>query len=156
VTLHEQPGYLQTAVPVYDLTLKTARWGQDMIPEVFGWVRLARRPLDTDMFVAQVVGHSMEPGIPDGAWGLFRSFSARSQPSPMALDSRRVVASLQSGTDRETGAYTLKRWKVTKVSSGGEVVEVTLQPDNKALTPIVVMPANGRVPVVAEYLETVG
>jgi hypothetical protein len=108
------------------------------------------------MFVAKVVGHSMEPGIPDGAWGLFRSFPADGQPSPTSLDGRRVVARLASKADAETGAYTLKRWKVTKVAAGGEIQEVTLRPDNKALQPLVITPADGEVRVVAEYLETVG
>ena len=146
----------QTALPVYDLAVKAGSWGSAVVPEVLGWTRPARRPLDTDMFIAQVVGHSMEPGIPDGAWGLFRSFPADSQPSPTALDSRRVVAHLPSKADPETGAYTLKRWKVTKVGTSGEVLEVTLRPDNKVLKPITVTPANGDVWVVAEYLETVG
>jgi hypothetical protein len=64
----------QTAVPAYDLAVKAGTWGTEVEPEVVGWARLVRRPLELGMFVAQVVGHSMEPGIPDGAWGLFRSF----------------------------------------------------------------------------------
>ena len=123
---------------------------------VVGWARVARRPLEADMFVARVVGHSMEPGIPEGAWGLFRSFPADGQLSPTSLDGRRVVVRLASKDDPETGAYTLKRWKVTKVGAGGKILEVTLRPDNKALQPLVVTPADGDVRVVAEYLETVG
>jgi len=146
----------QTALPVYDLAVQAGSWGSDVAPTVAGWARVPRRPLDIDMFVAQVVGHSMEPGIPEGAWGLFRSFAVGGQPSATGLDGRRVVARLSSDADPETGAYTLKRWKVTKVGAGGEVLEVTLRPDNKALAPIVVTPEAGDVRVVAEYLETVG
>jgi hypothetical protein len=125
-------------------------------PAVIGWARVRRRPLDVDMFVAQVVGHSMEPGIPDGAWGLFRSFPTDRQPSPTALDVRRVVVKLLSRADSETGTYTLKRWKVTNVAASGEVVEVTLRPDNRALQPHVFTPIDGKIRLVAEYLETVG
>ena len=146
----------QTALPVYDLAVKAGSWGNEVEPAVVGWARVARRPLEVDMFVARVFGHSMEPGIPNGAWGLFRSFPADGQPSPTSLDGRRVVARLASRADPETGAYTLKRWKVTKVAAGGEITEVTLRPDNKALQPLVVTPADGDVRVVAEYLETVG
>jgi hypothetical protein len=64
-----------------------------------------------------------------------------SQPSPTALDSRRVVARLPSAADPETGAYSLKRWKATRVGMSGEVLEAVLRPDNKALKPIVVTPA---------------
>lgn len=145
----------QTALPVYDLAVKAGSWGSEVEPAVVGWVRVPRRPLEDEMFVAQVAGHSMEPGIPDGAWGLFRSFPADSQPSPTSLDGRRVVARLASRADPETGAYTLKRWRVTKLA-GSEVQEVTLRPDNKALPPLVVTPADGDIRVVAEYLETIG
>jgi len=62
----------RSALPVYDLAVKVGSWGSNIVPYVTGWFRVTRRPLDTDMFVAQVVGHSMEPGIPDGARGLFR------------------------------------------------------------------------------------
>jgi len=67
-----------------------------------------------------------------------------------------VIARLASQLDTETGAYTLKRWKVTKVGTGGEILEITLQPDNKASKPFVVTLADSDVRVVAEYLETVG
>ena len=146
----------QTAVPVYDLALKTASWGGDITPPVAGWARVPRRPLDTEMFVATVAGHSMEPGIPSGALGLFRSFPPDNQPSPISLDGRRIVARLTSKTDPETGAYTLKRWKVTKAAVGGAILEVTLRPDNKAAQPLLINPSDGAAPVVAEYLETVG
>jgi type III restriction enzyme len=147
----------QTALPVYDLAVKAGSLGSEQQPAVVGWVRVARRPLEVDMFVAQVVGHSMEPGILHGTWGLFRSFTAASgDPSATELDERRVVASLPSKTDPETGTYTFKRWKVTKVGPGGEPSEITLRPDNKALKSLVVNPNDAGVRVVAEYLETVG
>jgi len=98
-----------------DSTVKAGSWGTDVEPMVVGWARVPRRPLEVNMFVAQVSGHSMEPGIPDGAWGLFRAFPVGDEPSPMSLDGRRVVARLASTSDPETGAYTLKRWKVAKV-----------------------------------------
>ena len=146
----------EAALPVYDLAVKAGTWGRDVSPDMVGWVRVAHRPLDTDMFVAQVVGHSMEPSIPDGTWGLFRSFATSGQPSPMALDGRRVVVRLASEADPETGAYTLKRWKVSKLGGAGEILEVTLRPDNRDLKPLLVTPSSSEVRVVAEYLGGVG
>ena len=146
----------QTALPVYDLAEHVKSWNSDVPPVVVGWARVHRRPLQTDMFVAQVVGRSMEPGIPEGAWGLFRSFSAEREPSPMALDGRRILARLPATADPETGAYALKRWRVTKIATGGEILEVALRPDNGDFQPIVIKPADGDVRVVAEYVETVG
>ncbi|WP_426745957.1 S24 family peptidase [Myxococcus faecalis] len=146
----------QVALPVYDLAVQAGNWGSEVAPDAVGWARVARRPLDSDMFVAQVSGRSMEPSIPDGAWGLFRAFPVGNEPSETALDGRRVVVRLSSKADPETGAYTLKRWKVTKVGDDGKILEVTLRPDNKALKPIIVEPEKDEVRVVAEYLETVG
>ena len=146
----------QVALPVYDLSVQAGNWGSEVAPDAVGWARVARRPLDSDMFVAQVTGRSMEPSIPDGAWGLFRAFPVGNEPSETALDGRRIVVRLASKADPETGAYTLKRWKVTKVGADGKILEVTLRPDNKALKPIVVVPEMDEVRVVAKYLETVG
>lgn len=145
----------QSALPVYDLAVKAGSWGSEVVPAVVGWARVPRRPLESEMFIAKVVGRSMEPGIPDGAWGLFRAFAANSQPSPMSLDGRRVVVRLASKSDPETGMYSLKRWKVTRVA-GEQIREITLRPDNKATKPLVVTAGDGDVRVVAEYLETVG
>jgi SOS-response transcriptional repressor LexA len=147
----------QTALPVYDLAVKAGAWGSDVSPEVVGWARVPRRPLDPDMFIAKVSGRSMEPGIVDGAWGLFQSFSTSAQISPTSLDGRRVVVRLASDSDPETGAYTLKRWKVTKLSQGGQVSEVALRPDNRDFEPVILTPESGiDVRVVAEFLETLG
>jgi len=63
---------------------------------------------------------------------------------------------LASTADPETGAYTLRRWKVTKIASAGGTLEVALQPDNKSFQPLVITSADRDVRVVAEYLETVG
>lgn len=146
----------QTALPIYDLAARAACVAGDAPLVVKGWARVPRRPLETDMFVAAVVGHSMEPGIPGGAMGLFRAFSPDSPPSPNSLDGRRVVVRLGATTDPETGAYTFKRWKVTKVGDGGTIKEVTLRADNKAHRSLMVTPTDSEVKVVAEYLETLG
>jgi len=74
----------------------------------------------------------------------------------MPPDGSRIVARLKSQADPETGVYTLKRWKVTKIAPGGAVQGVTLQPDNKTSKPLIVTPGDLEVRVVAEYLETVG
>ncbi len=108
----------ESALSVYDLAVKAGSWGSEVEPTVNGWARVARRPLESDMFVASVVGHSMEPGIPDGAWGLFPSFPVEGQLPPTALDGRRVVVRLASNSDPETGRYTLKRRRVTKGGRG--------------------------------------
>ena len=52
------------------------------------------------MFVAQVVGKSMEPVIPDGAYCLFAS------PVTGTRQGKTVLVQLRNGADPETGIGT--------------------------------------------------
>jgi hypothetical protein len=120
----------ETRLPVYDLEVATAIFGESPIPDPAGWmqVRLSR-PIDQRMFVAKVAGRSMEASISDGSWAVFRRF--HTPPTATALDGKRVLVHLRDETDPETGGpYTLKRWKVSKVSEDGGAVEIELRPDN--------------------------
>ncbi len=141
----------KTALPIYNLAAQ-AGGGEDLLGPVRGWMRVQRQELDTDMFVAQVVGHAMEPSIPQGAWGLFRLLPRSSEPSAISLDERRVLVRLPwSGRDSETDALSVRRWKVSRYGSAGEVKEVMLKPDNNESTPLMIDPT--RIRIVAEYLE---
>lgn len=147
----------QTAVPVYDLAVAAGTFGSSQAPEPVGWMRVTpSRHMDKRMFVARVVGHSMEDAIPDGSWALFRVFGQGSTPSPTSLDGKRVIVQLREDADPETGGqYTLKRWKVTKRSGEG-VEEVELRPDNPGFVPKRYRARDGDIRPVAEFLEVVG
>lgn len=146
------------ALPVHDLAVAAGTFGSSQVPEAIGWVRVqAERELDRRMFVARVRGKSMEPAIPDGAWAIFRLFAGGVMPSPTALDGRRVVVELRGEEDPELGgAYTLKRWRVTKFAPEGGVVELTLMPDNPDFKPIRLRQEDGEVRAIAEFVEVVG
>ncbi len=146
------------AVPVYDLRVAAGGFSASQAPEPVGWMHVTpARPIDPRMFVTQVVGHSMEDGIPDGSLALFRSFASGNTPSATVLDGRRVLVQLRDGTDPETGGqYTLKRWKVTKLTVEGQVEEIELQPDNPAHRPLKFTAATGDIRAVAEFMEIVG
>jgi phage repressor protein C with HTH and peptisase S24 domain len=59
------------------------------------WVELgSRRRLRPGMFVAQVVGRSMEPTIPDGSWCLFRG------PVEGTRQGKTVLVQLRDATDQ--------------------------------------------------------
>jgi SOS-response transcriptional repressor LexA len=145
------------AVPVYDLAAAAGAFSQTQIPQELGWARIqATRRLGKGMFVARVAGRSMEPGIHDGSWALFRAFEAMG-PSPGALDGRRVVVQLRDETDPETGgSYTLKRWRIGDVGPDGEPTRIDLRPDNIGFPTIRLSPETGDIRVIAEFLETVG
>ena len=58
------------------------------------------------MFIAQVVGKSMEPTIPDGWWFVFRA------PFSGARQKRIVLAELRDEVDPDTGSrFTVKRFR---------------------------------------------
>lgn len=147
-----------SAVPVYDLAVAAGGFTDAQSPKPTGWAKVhTGRHLDKHTFVARVVGHSMESGIPDGSWGLFRMWTAGATPSPTALDGKRVVVQLRDETDPDTGGqYTLKRWKVTKLGAEMEVLEVELRPDNPAFKSKRFSARDGDIRAVAEFLEVVG
>lgn len=63
------------------------------------------------MFAAKVVGHSMEPGIPDGSYCLFVA------PVAGSRQGKTVLVELRDALDPETGdRYTVKRYESEKAS----------------------------------------
>lgn len=120
------------------------------------WVEIdTRHRLRHGMFVAQVVGKSMEPGIPDGSYCLFSS------PVVGTRQGRIVLVQLGDDPDPETGErYTVKKYESAKtVADDGtwRHLTVTLRPSNPAFQPIdLTCEDEGSVQVVAEMLEVLG
>ena len=106
------------------------------------------------MFVAQVVGKSMEPAIPDGSCCLFAA------PVTGTRQGKTVLVQLRDAIDPETGErYTVKRYESEKVAKDGSWrhVNVTLKPINPAFEPIVLTGVQeDQVQVIAECLEILG
>ena len=103
------------------------------------------------MFVAQVIGKSMEPLIPDSAWCLFRA------PVLGTRQGMIVLVQLRNATDPETGQrYTVKRYKSNKAVEGDSWyhVNITLEPLNPDFKPIELINAEeGDLDVIAEMVE---
>ena len=120
------------------------------------WVTVDVVPrLRPGMFVAQVVGHSMEPTIPDGSYCLFAS------PVQGSRQSRNVLVQLRDVADPETGErYTVKRYtseKTTAQDGTWRHVTVTLKPLNPQYEPIVLtVEDEGAVQVIAECVGVLG
>ena len=118
------------------------------------WVEVdTGRSLRAGMFVAQVVGRSMEPRIPDGAHCLFAS------PVTGSRQGRTVLVRTPDQIDPETGErFTVKRYRSRKTADadGWRHVEVALEPLNPEYEPIVLTTDDeGAVEVVAEVVEVV-
>jgi SOS-response transcriptional repressor LexA len=142
-------------VPLVPLEIAAGAFGdpQHVEEDDFEWVALdSTHRLRPGMFVAQVVGKSMEPAIPDGSYCLF------SAPVAGSRVGKTVLVQLRDGVDPETGErYTVKRYDSQKdweMEGLWQHRTITLRPNNPAFQPIVLTSAQeGDVKVIAELVE---
>jgi hypothetical protein len=118
----------------------------------FEWIEFnSNHRLRQGMFVAQVVGKSMEPVIPDGAFCLFTS------PVTGTRQGKTVLVQLRDVADPETGfRYSVKRYESEKQRDGDSWrhSKIVLKPVNPAFSPIVLAVADeGAINVIAEFIE---
>jgi phage repressor protein C with HTH and peptisase S24 domain len=102
----------RTHLPLYSMRAAAGFIGEDMAPVEEDWVRAPEgMRLDRDLIVVHVVGHSMEPRIPDGSLNVFRLHPAGSRQGKILLIQRRGVID-------ETAGCTVKRYTSVKVQTG--------------------------------------
>ena len=143
-----------TCVPLVPLKAAAGAFSdpQHVEAEGFEWVAVeTRHRLRPGMFVAQVVGKSMEPTIPDGAYCLFRA------PVEGTRQGKTVLVQLRETSDPETSQrYTVKRYESEKANDGDSWhhTKITLKPVNPAFDSIVLSGADEQqLQVVAELIE---
>ncbi len=143
-----------TCVPLVPLRVAAGAFGhpQHVEDDGFEWVAVeTRHRLRPGMFVAQVVGKSMEPTVPDGAYCLFAA------PVAGTRQGKTVLVQLRDATDPESGErYTVKRYESEKEKHGDSWrhTRITLKPVNPAFEPIVLTGADEQqLQVVAEMVE---
>ena len=143
-----------TCVPLVPLKVAAGAFGdpQQVLDEGFEWVAVeTRHHLRPGMFVAQVVGKSMEPMISNGAYCLFRA------PVEGTRQGKTVLVQLRDTSDPETSQrYTVKRYESEKANDGEtwQHTRITLKPVNPAFAPIVLKGADEQqLQVVAELVE---
>jgi SOS-response transcriptional repressor LexA len=147
-----------TCLPLLPLRAAAGSFGepQTILEWDTEWVEVdSRHKLQPGMFVAQVVGKSMEPAIPDGSYCVFRA------PVAGTRQGKTVLVQLRDAADPETGErYTVKKYQSEKaVSDEGtwRHIRVTLRPTNAAYQPIELMCDDEEaVRVIAEALEVLG
>lgn len=102
----------ETHLPLYSLCAAAGRLGEEMESEEEDWVPAPEGiRLTPDLFVAHVVGQSMEPRIPDGSLNLFRS-------NPVGSRQNKILLIQRFGVLDETARYTIKRYTSKKSYSG--------------------------------------
>jgi SOS-response transcriptional repressor LexA len=140
----------RTHLPLYSLRAAAGRLGEEMESSEEDWVRAPEGlRLSPDMFVAHVVGRSMEPRIPDGSLNLFRLNPAGSRQNKILLIQR-------FGVLDETARYTIKRYTSRKVQTSEDEwrhEQIRLEPLNPEFEPWDVEPRDFA--VVAEWLRVI-
>ena len=146
-----------TCVPLVPLKAAAGAFSdtQHIADDDFAWAAVdTKRRLRRGMFVAQVVGKSMEPAIPDGGYCLFAA------PVAGTRQGKTVLVQMRDAADPESGErYTVKRYESEK--AGGEDswqhTKITLKPVNADFEPIILTGEDeGELQVVAEVIEVLG
>lgn len=126
---------------------------QHLDDENFEWVEVAsKHKLRRGMFVAQVVGKSMEPLIPDGSYCLFAA------PVEGSRQGKIVLAQLRETADPETGErYTVKRYESEKAEADGtwRHSKVTLRPVNPEFATMEFANSEDEINIIAEWIAVV-
>jgi SOS-response transcriptional repressor LexA len=115
-----------THLPLYSLRAAAGSFGEDMEAEAEGWVRAPEGMAPgTGVFVAQVVGRSMEPLIPEGSLCVFRHDVVGTRQGKLLLIQRK-------GASDAGGEFTVKRYTSVKsqTEEGWRHERIRLEPLN--------------------------
>lgn len=137
-----------THLPLYTLRAAAGRFGEERAVEIEpeDWVPAPGGRLDEGMFVARVVGRSMEPRIPDGSLNVFRAPVIGSRQNRIVLAERRGLP--------EDSRFTVKRYTSRKRHTGEDRWEhesVRLEPLNPEFEAFDLNPGDQ---VIAEWIRT--
>ena len=141
-----------TYLPVYSLQAVATAFSEEQKPELLGWKKIdSKKKLDKHMFVAQVIGKSMEPTIADGSYCIFRYDQGGSRNGKVVLVESRQV------TDPESNQkFTIKRYRSEKEKlecNQWRHKKIILSPDNRAFKDIILKNVSGDdFRVVAEFI----
>jgi SOS-response transcriptional repressor LexA len=137
----------RTHLPLFTLRAAAGKFGSDEEVEEEEWVRAPEGlRLAEGMFVAHVVGHSMEPRIPDGSLNIFRG------PVVGSRQGKIVLAELIGVHER----FTVKRYTSVKSSAGEDEWQherVRLEPLNPEYEAFDLTPDQIKY-IIAEWIQT--
>jgi uncharacterized protein len=121
----------KNSVPLIDLKIAAGAFGdfQALQGENAEWVELpdVYRPRP-GLFVAQVVGESMNRRIPNGSWCLFRSHPTGTRLGKVVVAQHRAIEDPELG-----GSFTVKVYRSSKAAEGDEDwrhMAIRLEPDS--------------------------
>jgi hypothetical protein len=139
-------------LPVFSLKAAAGAFGESRDVQEDGWLKVdVGTKLNDKMFVAKVVGSSMEPRIPSGSYCVFRSGVVGSRQGKIVLVQHNEISDPDTG-----GSFTVKEyWSEKKFESDGtwRHEKIVLKPLNKAYEPIVLFEsAEGEIQLKAEFV----
>jgi len=140
-------------LPVYSLEAAAGKFGGGYETVEEGWIQVnIGRKLSRKMFVAKVVGKSMEPRIPDGSYCVFMADVVGSRQGKIVLVQHHDIVDSETG-----GTYTVKRYRSEKryEKDGAWFHEkIILEPLNKNYEEIVIRNcAEGEFKVIGDLLS---
>lgn len=143
-----------TAMPVISLKIAAGSFaGSDGSDSFEHWAAPEGFRIGPGMFIAQVVGESMNRKVSNGAWCVFRANPEGTRQGKIVIAEHRDIADPDTG-----GSYTLKQYsseKVADVDGGWRHERITLSPlsSDPAYLPIVLTPEHaGRLTIIAELV----
>lgn len=122
----------ETHLPLWNVRAAAGSYGERQTAEIEQWIEVPPGTrMNQDLFVAHVIGESMEPRIPSGSLCLFRKFGAGSRNGKLVL--------VEDLSEPESGErYTIKRYRSEKsITEDGEWQHeaIWMEPLNPAFEP---------------------
>jgi phage repressor protein C with HTH and peptisase S24 domain len=136
----------KTHLPRYSLRAAAGRFldNEEVLEQ--GWMETPEdmRHLSPDMFIAEIVGHSMEPVIPDGSFCVFRAGVVGSRAGRLVL-----------AEDRDANAYAVKRYTSEKIvtEEGWKHKRIHLESLNPGYPSWDLEPNEEKYRIVAEFIR---
>jgi len=143
----------KNGVPLYSLKAAAGKFSEAQEVEPEAWVEFkTSHKLREGMFVAQVVGKSMEPAIPDGSYCLFTSPVQGTRQGKILLVQHHAIHDPDTG-----GTYTVKKYtseKNTAKDGTWHHESITLKPLNPDYDSMTIGREEAEdLKVIAEWLE---
>lgn len=155
-TIQENQKFVEY-LPMYSLEAAASGFSGEEYVENLGWKKVEAGNLgrlNKDMFIAKVVGKSMEPTIPDGSYCIFQLERGGSRNGKVVLVESRLVSDLETNQK-----FTVKRYKSEKEVIDGERwmhKRIILSPDNKNFKDIVLENVSENdFKVIAEFVSVI-
>jgi hypothetical protein len=101
----DEPG--PGVVPIYDLKVAAGAFSEGQAPDAIGYARLELGAEKPGLFVAQVVGDSMDKIAPKGSWCVWQHLGAQGVSGPAVGED--LLIRRTDGHDPELGQFTFKR-----------------------------------------------